>query len=280
MEANESTPGAGESDRVKELKEIVAGRIRTDSGERAILSPVEEVAALVPEGPHGGFQSLLEEMAAEEAYADIRAVTTASGLVFLFSRRHIPAAEAIGKSRIEDLKFTVAEKVRADSRDLVVLTHPAVLCELAPGMDREGVGSLLEEMRSDARYVDVKATTASTGEVFYYSEKHMSNYYALLLTRVAGKDPCATIAETVRDESRIYPRPTCAQLFLEKLFEVTPCDLEPIVEETLKRPGFEDIRKIVHPETGGVYLYSSLYLNGDLAYSMMDWQEVGKDANP
>jgi hypothetical protein len=37
---------------------------------------------------------------------------------------------------------------------------------------------------------------------------------------------------------------------------------------------------MVHPETGGVYLYSSQYLSGDAAYKMMHWVEVVKDANP
>lgn len=280
MNTIEPVPGDGKGPRRDEQKSRIADRIRKDSAERAALTPVEDAAALVPEGTQGGLQSLLEEMATEPAYADIKAVTTDSGLVFLLSVKHLPAIEAIGKSRIEDVKFKIAEKVRADSRDGAVLTPVASLLTLAPGMDQEGVADLLQEMRTDPRYADVKPTNASTGEGFRYSVHHMSDYYAVLLTRAAGKDPCATIAETVRDESRIYPRPTCVQLFQEKLFEISACELESAVETMLRRPEFEDIRKMVHPDTGGIYLFSSKHMNDDLAYSMMDWQEVGKDANP
>jgi hypothetical protein len=108
----------------------------------------------------------------------------------------------------------------------------------------------------------------------------MSDYYALLLTRVAAQDPCATIAETVRDESKRYPRPTNVLLFMEKLFGMKEADLKASISALQRRPEFSDIKTLVHPTTGGFYLFSSRYLDEDTASSMMDWQEVGKDANP
>ena len=41
-----------------------------------------------------------------------------------------------------------------------------------------------------------------------------------------------------------------------------------------------DIKKMVHPVTGGVYLYSGRFMTEDVAWAMMDWEEVGRDANP
>ena len=242
-----------------------------------ILTSEDTLIGLVPEHQPEAVSAALAEMAKDPDYADIKAVTTASGLVFFYSERHIKVAEAAAKSLLEEVKFRIGEKVRADSKDSEILT-PVDMLAAEIGWDRSAYNP--DEIRKDPRYDDIKTVTAATGEIFFYSTRHMSDYYALLLARVAAHDPCATIAETVRDESRIYPRPTCVLLFREKLFGMNEADLKAIVDKTLERPEFNDIKMMIHPSTGGVYLYSNQYLDGETAFSLMDWQEVGKDANP
>ncbi len=145
-------------------------------------------------------------MAKDPEYADIKAVTTASGLVFFYSERHIKVAEAAAKSLLEEVKFRIGTKVRADSKDAELLTPvDGLYAEI--GWDRSAYNP--DEIQKDPRYDDIKTVTAATGEMFFYSTRHMSDYYALVLARVAAKTPALLIAETVRDESRIYPRPTC-----------------------------------------------------------------------
>ena len=68
--------------------------------------------------------------------------------------------------------------------------------------------------------------------------------------------------------------------FMEKLFGMNEADLKASICALQQRPEFSDIKTLVHPTTGGFYLYSSRYLDEDTASSMMDWQEVGRDANP
>ncbi len=93
------------------------------------------------------------------------------------------------------------------------------------------------------------------------------------------QDLCATIAETVRDASRTYPRPTNCKLFQEKAFGINPDELANIIAEVMQRPEFMDIRRIVHP-SGAVYLYSSKFLDQFQAWYIMDWEEVGSRHNP
>ena len=219
-------------------------------------------------------------MAADERYADIKAVTTASGMVFFLSTTHIGTDEAIAKSRKEELKFLFAEKVRADSKNAAALTSVADLLSLAPEMEQDGVSAVLDEMRTDERYADIKPVTSPTGDVYYHSDKHMSGYYAVVLSRVAAKDPVATVAAMVRDESRIYPRPTCIEFFMEPMFQIPPGDLKAVFDEMVQKPEYGDIKLMVHPETGAVYAYSSQYLSGDTAFKKMHWVEVVKPANP
>jgi hypothetical protein len=260
-----------------DLKVTMSDKIRDDCGERGVLTSEDTLIGFVPGLRPDAISAALAEMVADPGYADIKAVTTASGLVFFYSERHIRAAEAAAKSLREEAKFRIAERVRADSRDTEILTPVAAL---AAEIGWDGNADSPDEIRKDPRYDDIKTVTSAAGEVFFYSGRHMSDYYALILARVAAHDPCATIADTVRDESRIYPRPTCVLFFREKLFGMNEADLRALVDTTLARPEFSDIEMLVHPSTGGVYLYSSQYLDREAAFSVMDWQEVGKDANP
>lgn len=265
---------------VAEIKAKIAETVRTNAEKHSRVTPADIVFALVPGSRPEDKTAILEEMAADDGYADIKAVTTASGGAFFFSLTYFDVDQATSKSRIEETKVAIAEKVRGDSKNAVKLTPVGDLHVPIPGMERDEIAVVLEEMQADPTYADVKSITASTGDLFFYSNRHMSDYYALLLGRVAAKDPCATIAATVRDESRIYPRPTCVQLFTEKLFGIAPCDLKPIVDEMLLKPEYVDIKMMVHPETGGVYLYSSQSLDERTAWAEMHYQEVVVPANP
>ncbi len=269
---------AEEAAPVMDLKETIAARIRMDCREQGTLTSEDTLIGLVSGGqPHGAISAALAEMARDPGYADVKAVTTASGLVFFYSERHMKVAEAAAKSLLEEVKFRIGERVRADSRDTQLLTPvDGLYAEI--GWNREDYGP--DEIRNDPRYEDIKTVTTATGEAFFYSTRHMSDYYALLLARVAAHDPCATIAETVRDESKRYPRPTNVLFFMEKLFGMKEADLKASICALQQRPEFSDIKTLVHPMTGSFYLYSSRYLDDDTASSLMDWQEVGRDANP
>ena len=264
----------------EEIKAKIAEKVRADGEERAAVTPSEVVFALVPGSQQDRITAILEGMAADERYADIKAVTTASGMVFFLSKMHIGTDEAIAKSRNEELKFLFAEKVRADSKNAAALTSAADLLSLASEMEQDGFAAVLNEMRTDERYADIKPVTSPNGDVYYHSDKHMSCYFAVVLSRVASKDPVATVAAMVRDESRIYPRPTCIEFFLEPMFKIPPSDLKAVFDEMLQKPDYSDIKLMVHPDTGGVYAYSSQYLSGDVAFQMMHWVEVVKPANP
>lgn len=264
----------------EEIKAKIAEKIRTDGKARSAVTPSEVVFALVPGSQPDRITAILEGMAADDRYADIKAVTTASGMVFFLSKTHFDTGEAIAKSRLEEVKFLLAEKVRADSKNDVALSSVSGLLSLAPEMEQDRVAAVLDEMRTDERYADIKSVTSPIGDVYYHSDKHMSGYYAVVLGRVAAKDPVATVAAMVRDESMIYPRPTCIECFFEPMFKIPPDDLKAVFDELVQKPEYGDIKLMVHPKTGGVYAYSSRYLDGDAAYQMMDYEEVVKPANP
>lgn len=265
---------------VEEIKAKIAEKVRADGKERSAVTPSEVVFAIVPGSQPDRITAILEGMAADDRYADIKAVTTASGMVFFLSKTYFDTGEAIAKSRLEEVRFLLAEKVRADSKNDVALTSVSGLLSLAPEMDQDGVAAILDEMSTDLRYADIKSVTSPIGDVYYHSDKHMSGYYAVVLGRVAAKDPVATVAAMIRDESMIYPRPTCIGDFMEPMFNIPPDDLKAVFDELVRRPEYGDIKLMVHPKTGGVYAYSTRYLSGNTAYHMMDYEEVVKPSNP
>jgi hypothetical protein len=262
------------------LEAAMAEMIRSEARERSAMTLAETVFAAVPAPWKGQITAMLEEMAADPRYADIKAVTTASGKVFFFSKDHIREDEAFPRSRIEEAKSLLADKVRADSREREALTPEGDLHGLSPDTAPGKIEAVLAEMEADERYVDIRRISAAGGAVFFHSDRHLSGGYAVLLIRAAGNDRCATVVETVREDSRIYPRPTNTRIFEQPVFGIGASELEGVIEEILGRAEFTDIRRLVHPDTGRVYLYSDRHLTQAHAFALMDWEEVGKDNSP
>jgi hypothetical protein len=265
---------------IEEIKESMAEKIRLNAKERSAMTVAETVFDLVPHTKRGNITKMLEEMAADERYADIKALTMDSGRVFFFSKTYIDADEAVAKSRIEDVKVKIADKIRGDSRERLALTPTGELYPLIPEPERYQIAAILNEMQADERYSDIRKVTTAKGSVFFHSDRHIAGGYAVLLSRGTAKNPCAAIVDSVRDESRIYPRPTNIRIFLQKEFDIAPGELERAIPEILRTEEFADIKMLVHPATGGVYLYSNRYLVEALASALVDWEEVGRDANP
>jgi len=263
-----------------EIEAAMAGTIRADGAERAAMTLAETLFAQVPGPQRGNITAMLEEMAADSRYADIKAVTTASGQVFFFSKRHLREDEAFRRSRVEEGMWRIAERVRADSRERAALTAQSDLHAVSEETTAEKIDAVIAGMRTDPRYADIRQVTAADGRAFLHSDRHISGGYASILCRALSPDRCAALAETVREDSRVYPRATNVRIFEQPVFGLEAGALDSAVEEILRRAEFEDIKRLVHPATGGVYLFSDRYLTEPHAFALMDWEEVGKENSP
>lgn len=265
------------------IKARIAEKVRGDSQERSALTPEDSIADLDDDFRFGrtAVSAVLAEMAAEDCYRDIKAITTATGLIFVYSDTYIAADNAAAKSLVEEAKSILAGAIRADSLNTATLTPLGALYALASDTDTKIIDALLKGMQTEARFADIKMVTASNGDVYFHSDKYLVGNYAITLLMAMAGDHCATIAETVREESRVYPRTTNVAIFREQqVYGIPPTDLEAIVAEMLRKPEYADIKKIVHPSTGAVHLYSNRYINEERAWAMMDWDEVGRANNP
>jgi hypothetical protein len=151
------------------------------------------------------------------------------------------------------------------------LTTQATLEKDFPDLD---VGTLVQASGAE----DLKKMEGSA-DVYFFSDLSMTEAYALHLYRIGEKDPVRLIAETVRDESRIYPRPTPVETFREPPFSLSARDVEEALGRITLRPDLADIKR-TSASNGALYLYSSQFLGDAQADALAEWFEVGVRENP
>lgn len=194
-----------------------------------------------------------------------------------------------GPGPLERYAGILAQAIRADSAgqrlsglSALASAHPAPAELAGPAGDSAASAAYAAlaakaiEEASDAE--DLKKIRGSS-ETWYFSEKSMTAAYALHLVRLEERDPVRLIAETVRDESRIYPRPTDIRYFADPPFSMGEKDVLRVLGMMELRPDMGDIRRC-RASNGALYLYSSLHLAETLAETLTEWIEVGQRENP
>lgn len=255
----------------------IADRVRADSINGARLTRLEAIAPLTPEPEK--LQALVRGMTSAQGYEDIHLLLAAHGDRYLYSDKAFTRQQAERFAFGDEVRSRIAAQVRDDSSKTVKLTPVGALGTLIPGAEPDKIDAHLTLLLSDEVYGDVRLITNGKGVRFLYSEASMTRTYAEILARAEAKDPCETLAATIRDDSRIYPRPTRLEIFNAPVFGIDPDDLDRLVREVANRPQYKDI-KLVKASTGAVYLYSDLYLGADWVTATVEWEEVGKYQNP
>ena len=79
--------------------------------------------------------------------------------------------------------------------------------------------------------------------VYFFDPNTMAPRYASIMVNLEEKNYLALAAETIRNDSRTYPRTTPLALFSESSFSFTQETVEIILRSFQDKPGFEDIEK-------------------------------------
>ncbi len=230
-----------------------------DNAERGKPTGVEYVRVnTVPTPSSVEVQGCLAEIAADEQCKDIKALTAYTGALYLYSEPDLAREEAERLARTEEFHAKVLKRIREDSKYKAKLTSAQALGKLVPDIQPGEVEAACAEATDN--YRDVHSVVAKTGAVYLFSDKHMTEEYAQILLRVEANDPCYLIAEMVREESRVYPRPTDIELFKYGLFAMDLDSLDQHIEQTLAQ--YPDIKRYLIPD-GATYLYCDEYLTED-----------------
>ena len=262
----------------RDIYAVIAAKIRTDSQTLVKPIPVELLSEVFPELKPEEIVEQLVKMTRIEQYGDVRVHITASGAAYLYSENSIATDEAVERIVAEETQNRIVDLIRYDSKKRIRLTAVTSLCEKFPDLEPARVQQYAGAILNGSKHQDIHRVAGPSGVEYLYSIDFMTETYAHLLARVEAKDPEALIAETVREESRIYPRPTRVGLFYAPVFQLQEYQMETVVESVLARDDCKDIKKIVAPN-GALYLYSDRYLNQALAERYVQWEEVEKFKN-
>lgn len=166
----------------------------------------------------------------------------------------------------------LAEAIRKDSSGFAVSSR-ARLEALFPGAEVE---SLLAEAAGDLPDI---ASLPGAATTYWYSTNSMTESYATNLVRVEEKDPLNLVAQTVRDDSRIYPRPTDLKSFYGQPWRLGQTEMASVLLKLGRSPGVEDIQSCT-ASNGAIYLYSTKFLTPDHASGLTEYYEVERWNNP
>jgi hypothetical protein len=136
--------------------------------------------------------------------------------------------------------------------------------------------TLLKTVRQENQ--DVREISGRDGITYYYSVQSLSETYAEILVWKL-ENPLRLIAEVVRKNSQLYPRPVAMDSFRESPFELTPEEMEEYLTIMGEQREFQDITRTI-TSIGTSFLYSTLHLDSDHAFTLAEWLDVGQVNNP
>jgi hypothetical protein len=185
----------------------------------------------------------------------------------------------------EALRQRVAELVRVKSRDGQFTSRTEIRQylldrQLLPSQPKEGEPDQFQPLlvKTLEENGDLKELSGKDGVPRYYSSVYLSDSYVRLLLRKEG-DPLSMIAETVRENSLVYPRPLPLTTFSHSPFDLTREEIPACLRQMADREEYADIQQTT-TSIGTVYLYSTLHLDRDYASMLAEWLDVGQFNNP
>ena len=136
--------------------------------------------------------------------------------------------------------------------------------------------SILEETLH--RNEDLRERKGKDGLPRFYSSPAMSEAYATLLTR-KEEDLLLMMAEVIRENSAIYPRPVPLDLFMGPPFDLTQEKILDCLRKMEQQAEYRDIAQTT-TSIGTIFLYSTRHLEPDHASMLAEWLDVGQTNNP
>jgi hypothetical protein len=185
-------------------------------------------------------------------------------------QKAILVATSIIREKSKEGRFVLTEEVLSE------LLNRGVLESEKEGDRFAEASSILEETLN--RNEDLRERKGKDGLSRYYSSLTMSEAYATLLTR-KEEDLLLMMAEVIRENSAIYPRPVPLDIFIEPPFDLTQEEILECLGKMGQQAEYQDIAQTT-TSVGTVFLYSNRHLDPDHASMLAEWLDVGQANNP
>ncbi len=144
------------------------------------------------------------------------------------------------------------------------------------GDQRFQFGDILKQ--TIEKHEDLKEISGKDGIPCYYSAQNISEAYARILVQ-KEENPLLLMAEVVRENSAIYPRPVPLDIFRESPFDLTQEEILDCLKKMAEQKEYQDISQTI-TSIGTIFLYSTRHLESDYASSLAEWLDVGQVNNP
>ena len=166
---------------------------------------------------------------------------------------------------------TLARKVRSASRARCVVR----LDDVWTGTEEEFLQSARAEGVSGLEDI---ALIRDAGRTYAYSERQMTSQYALQAARAECEDIRHVIAETVRSDSVVYPRPTPVQFFYGAPYFLSPEAVMAAIDALSSDLQYADTQRL-NASDGSLFLYSADHMHPGHAQSAAEWDAVERFQN-
>ncbi len=142
--------------------------------------------------------------------------------------------------------------------------------------DIERLRTMLREFVSGSG--NLQCVISDDGSCRYYSSQYMNEVYAGILLQKEG-DPRQLIADMVRHNSEVYPRPLPLDFFTQPPFNFTQPEVAEVLDQMSSQREYADIMTTT-TSASRIFLYSTLHLESDHASMLAEWLDVGQSENP
>lgn len=179
--------------------------------------------------------------------------------------------------QIPDKVALLACFIRDKSYEGILMSAEDLLDEPL-SLEVDEVLTLIDELKTREEFSDI-CVNKGKEKIYLFSENHITRNYAKMMISVEERDLLKTIAETVREESKIYPRPTDVRLFTKAPFKLSKEEFYEVYEQLKKKGEYSDIQE-TRASNNAMYLYSDKFMKKALASSLTEWIEVEAEQNP
>ncbi len=204
----------------------------------------------------------------EETYSDEEAETEVEAEV-----EAAPEAAPEAHSP-DDPAARVAEHIRAESR-AERLVDPAVFTDEPFSLTENELAQVWVQFDTEEQYADIVRTPDERiGVEYLHAQYILSVPFAKLLLRKQANDPKHLIAEVVRENSELWPRPVAASFFWDtELFSMTADEVGEAIKAMMADAAYADVKSVT-TSNGAIYLYSDRFMVEPIAQRKAEWVEV------
>jgi hypothetical protein len=192
-----------------------------------------------------------------------------------------PPPVALAPAEVEDEdespERTIADYIRSRCRQKEIVAY---LSFLAPpfSVPEASLQDVFARLMCQTEYQDI-AVINGNQDRYYYSTSTMSTNYANTLALLLEQDSCRTIAETVRFESRVYPRPYKLAMLMDEPYYFSVEQIEAAQTLMSQDHIYQDIQRVV-ASNDEIYLFSLKFMSYGKAKGLCEWLEVEQYENP